>query len=639
MPTKSDMKINVAHIVQYEYNPKAVYEHGGVSDGLPILITDKQIENGLSHKVITEYAYVWHDRDVYTKDEENPNRPWVVAGKRKPKHVHIVLWFKYQYPIKSIAKWFGVSPNQIDVPKYGRTHSVFIDQCIYITHESEKQQKLGKYRYPDSAVKSNFDFRMEIDASTTSTYGSAKFKRIKSQMENAVMRGEKSLRDVYREEPDIYRIDLKRLQMLRADYLTNRAPMPEFRMNFYVSGPGGAGKDVLCEALARSFFPDRDPEDFIFRAGAQGVKLDHYDGQEVVIWSDMRGFDLIKDLSGRGNVFNVFDTHPRRISQNVKYASVNLVNQINIVNSVQPYQEFMNSLANEYTDKTGTLHTAEDKVQAYRRFPIILPISMDDINSITMLINEGFFGGSFEKFVRMENVQTNISNLIQARKLRDDQRTIVEQHETKPILDAVNDIKNREESRDDPDLFSKLMSDKKDGSKTVISAVDAEGNSVDSELADDFKKSYDAKWELEDQYYMEEMGHAYEVYLHFYEELGKILYRMYLRGSGDKSLKDFKKILGNATMRSNYEAVKNVIDIYDVFLGCDACFDKKLLDYLRDLVDTCNMAYSEYEETIRNAVKHVSQSKQIVPEGPYDGSGYINFMKGIFEYAEKRNNV
>lgn len=38
-----------------------------------------------------------------------------------------------------------------------------MDEVEYLTHESEKQQSLGKYLYPDEEVHSNFNFREAIN--------------------------------------------------------------------------------------------------------------------------------------------------------------------------------------------------------------------------------------------------------------------------------------------------------------------------------------------------------------------------------------------------------------------------------------------------------------------------------------------
>lgn len=130
-----------------------------------------------------------------------------------------------------------------------------------------------------------------------------------------------------------------------------------------------------------------------FEVGAPGSAFEGYDGQPVLIWNDRRAYDLLNELNGRGNVFNVFDTHPSRQRQNVKYSSINLANKVNIVNSVENYIHFLDGLSGEYHDKDGNLHESEmsEKIQAYRRFPLIIVIDSNkaiyDLMINKMLLN------------------------------------------------------------------------------------------------------------------------------------------------------------------------------------------------------------------------------------------------------------
>ena len=143
---------------------------------------------------------------------------------------------------------------------------------------------------------------------------------------------------------------------------------------------------MICKAIARSLYPNfHDDDDIFFEVGAKGVPFDGYDGQPVIIWNDRRAYDLLQELGGRGNVFTVFDTHPSRTKQNVKYSSVNLCNAVNIVNSVQEYKEFLDGLAGEYEEKSGRVQKAEDKGQSYRRFPFIVPLHEEDFD---LLVDE-----------------------------------------------------------------------------------------------------------------------------------------------------------------------------------------------------------------------------------------------------------
>lgn len=179
----------------------------------------------------------------------------------------------------------------------------------------------------------------------------------------------------------------QKIDSYRMKYIQQADP-PKTRLNYFITGQGGAGKDLISRALARSLYPQyENDDDIFFIVGAENSTFEGYDGQPVIIWSDFRAVDLVQCLGGRGNVFRVFDTHPTKQRQNVKYSSINLINTVNIVNSVQSYIDFLNGLAGEYVDRHGNFYKSEDKKQSFRRFPFIIPLYEEDFS---LLINKGF---------------------------------------------------------------------------------------------------------------------------------------------------------------------------------------------------------------------------------------------------------
>ena len=125
-----------------------------------ILMTEKQIQEGLSHKTITKSAYVLHDKDNYTEEDEKKN-PLLIKGTHKDDHYHIVMETKYnQMDTATIAKWFNVPENLVEVKKGA---GAFLDCVEYLTHENPKQQEKGKHLYEDSEIHTNFAFREELN--------------------------------------------------------------------------------------------------------------------------------------------------------------------------------------------------------------------------------------------------------------------------------------------------------------------------------------------------------------------------------------------------------------------------------------------------------------------------------------------
>lgn len=391
------------------------------------LITEEKIKLALKEFGECKYAYILHDKDLKEDSTE------------KPPHFHIVIQFKNPVSLFVVAKRFDILPNYIEFPK-GR--DAFGDCCEYLTHENERQQEKGKYLYSDEEVKANFDFRALVNETIE--------KRLNAELRgemtektfyfNKVRNGEMTLNDILKEDINFYYDHERELKYFRSVYLQEVAEMPAVRLNFYIFGQGGAGKDVMSRALARSLYPEIEDDSKIFYiVGNDNVLFDGYDGQPVLIWSDFRAEELLKTFGyKRGIIFKIFDTHPTKFNLNVKYGKISLINKYNIVNSVQNYRAFLNGLSGEYVDSEERVHYAEDKKQSYRRFPVIFPIRTDDFD---ILINRGFLGeGSYEEYNAICEIVGNLKAIEQL-KDKDERKKIQMQTLTIPC----SEIKKIEE--------------------------------------------------------------------------------------------------------------------------------------------------------------------------------------------------
>lgn len=388
------------------------------------MLTEDAILNVInSHSMIKRYAYINHNKDIYTSDsidkiksqikEKNPGitdfqinqiltSQNKLLGEKKKAHWHVVLESSDAIKLSQLSKWFNVSPNFFTkkTTYKGAKRNSFLDAIRYLTHEEKKQQELGKHLYPDTDIKSNFDFRSELDAEKTeiNKYGRRLNEDEKILM--AIRYDGLTLKQAQESNKILYAKNETKYRKARLNYIGDMTP-PSTRINFYVEGSGGVGKGLMSRAIARSLYPNWEDDDIFFNVGAKGAAFEGYDGQPVLIWSDRRALDFIVELHGRGNVFNVFDTHPEKLSQNVKYASINLANKYNIVNGIQPFKEFLDGLAGEYTNNNGNRYEAEDKSQSYRRFPIIIRVREYDYD---VLINKGFSENTNEYFSYEENL-------------------------------------------------------------------------------------------------------------------------------------------------------------------------------------------------------------------------------------------
>lgn len=421
-------------------------------------LSENEIIVALAHRTITRYAYVLHDKDVYTEQDEKKNKEHK-AGTEKKSHWHVEIELKNNAtePLV-IAKWFGVPENFVEIKK-GK--NAFLECVEYITHEDEKQQMLGKHRYDDSEIKSNFAFRTELAKLQKRKARLGLGASEKDMIRHSVLFEGVTLRQLCEDNPLAYIKDSAQLRSYRLEYIEKYAPLPKTRINYYVCGQGGVGKGLICRAIARSLFPNlENDEDIFFEVGAKGVPFEGYDGQPVIIWNDRRAYDLLQELNGRGNVFNVFDTHPIRAKQNVKYSSVTLCNSVNIVNSVQSYKEFLDGLAGEYAEKNGQKQKAEDKSQSYRRFPFLIPLHEEDFD---LLMNKGFYEGTreYEQYIQYKNIRGNMQRIAELCGRNEERRRQLESKAVALVTAKHNEVVDKVEKQnhtiEEIDAYEKLL--------------------------------------------------------------------------------------------------------------------------------------------------------------------------------------
>ena len=384
----SKIRKRIFNIVQYERHPKSQ----------ELLINEDKIKEALEKFGKCEYAYVLHDKDV---NED---------GTEKAKHYHIVIKTENPVSIYTIASRFDILPNFIDIPKGTDAFS----ECVkYLTHEDEKQQKQGKHRYEDEEIKSNFNFRQLIAEYELRKERNEKkaFKNDKTYYFESLRLGYMTLADVEKEDVNFYYANERNLKYFRSLYLTEKSPMPNLRINFYIFGEGGVGKDSMCRALARSLNPGLSDNECFYFVGGNKVAFDSYDGQDVIIWSDFRAKEILESFNDNlGMVYKIFDTHPQKVDLNIKYSKTTLINRYNIINSTQEYTEFLNELSGEVKLESGlVIQEGEDKKQIYRRFPMMIPIRANDFD---ILVNQGFLGtGSYFEYNEVKNIVANFGKI------------------------------------------------------------------------------------------------------------------------------------------------------------------------------------------------------------------------------------
>ena len=324
-------------------------------------------------------------------------------------HYHTVLEFPDNYVSADLlSRWFGIPSNFFEIKKTGKGRTIqdtLIDCTQYLTHETIEEQAKGKYLYPDSEIVANWPWRelLERRKDERNRYGSDLSDGERLRL--AVMFDGLSLADARAKDPRNYEKYLPILKRNRGDYLGSLKP-PQGRMNYYVYGRGGTGKDLLARGLARSLYPGKSDEEIFYEVGASGVEFDSYDGQPVIIWIDVRAGEMLKQW-GRGNVLNMLDPYPKtKKDQNVKYSNLALVNHVNILTGPDHYEDFLGGLMGGYVDRAKVEHKAENTEQIYRRIPVIIPIRESDFD---ILVNKGIMEGTreFHQYYLHERIRAN----------------------------------------------------------------------------------------------------------------------------------------------------------------------------------------------------------------------------------------
>ena len=106
-------------------------------------------------KQIVCYVYCLHDKDTYTKKDEEEGKG--KYGDPKKPHWHIYIKLKESRTFADVAKWFGIGVTFVQKIKAG----TFEGGCIYATHANSPD----KYQYPvtDAISSPGFDYAKIVE--------------------------------------------------------------------------------------------------------------------------------------------------------------------------------------------------------------------------------------------------------------------------------------------------------------------------------------------------------------------------------------------------------------------------------------------------------------------------------------------
>lgn len=279
---------------------------------LPSILEEKS-------NVIKDYAYIIHNRDTYTAEDEKANSEHK-AGMLKRPHIHLLMRFERNQTqqFNSIARWFGLEPQFVSKIKRR-----WEDAVLYLTHENAPE----KHLYSVDDVISNFNIQTIIDH--------AKERKKLDSILAQILSGE--IRE-YNKTLLIDNLTLvyqsKRINeafKIRAEHLQATAQERNTEVIF-ITGESGTGKTTLAKKIAKELNLA-----YFISSGSNDV-LDGYGQQPCLILDDVRPSCL-----GLSDLLKLLDNHTAS-SIKSRYKNKYLNCELIILTSVLDLDTFYNNV-------------------------------------------------------------------------------------------------------------------------------------------------------------------------------------------------------------------------------------------------------------------------------------------------------
>lgn len=279
-----------------------------------------------SKKCIKNYSYIIHDKDTYTKSDEEKNELHK-EGTLKPAHIHLLLRFEDNQPqdTKYIAKWFNLSENFVQ-----RINGRWLDAVMYQTHKNSPQ----KYQYSPQEVLCNFDYVATIEACENE-------KNPLSEALNGILSGH--IRE-YNKTLEIdnlllvqYAQKINEAFKVRSEHL--QATRQERQTDvIYITGASGCGKTTLAKKIAKE-----KNLDYFISSGSNDV-MDGYGQQPCLIIDDIR-----PSVLGLSDLLKLLDNHTAS-SVKSRYKNKYLNCECIILTTVLDIDTFYNNVFAEHDE-------------------------------------------------------------------------------------------------------------------------------------------------------------------------------------------------------------------------------------------------------------------------------------------------
>ena len=221
-----------------------------------------QVECGLDHNAVKDYAFILHDIDTNAD------------GSQKLPHWHIMIRFKDSVPTSSICNWFGIQPERI-----GKIRGKFADALAYLTHSNAPE----KAQYLEENVVSNFDFVAEAAAALAKTASRKRKDELIELIQSGVIREFNYTDYISATEYDRFKKSIDNAFAYRKDALMH---MDRNMTCIYIFGESSCGKTTYSKQLAIE-----KGYSFYISSGSNDP-LDGYRGEDCLILDDVRPEDF-----------------------------------------------------------------------------------------------------------------------------------------------------------------------------------------------------------------------------------------------------------------------------------------------------------------------------------------------------------
>ena len=307
-----------------------------------------------SKKCIRDYAYIIHDKDIYSETEEKRN-PEHKTGTLKTPHIHLLLRFEERQPqkLECVANWFKLETNFIN-----KIQGKWDDACLYLIHKNAPD----KYPYSSDEVKANFDYDEFLEKIEDKPNLDFIINKI---LDGSIREYNKTL-EIDNKILVSYSRIINEAFKVRSEYL--QATQKERQTEcVFVSGKSGSGKTTLAKRIATE-----NNLDYFVSSGSNDI-MDGYGQEPCLILDDIRPSSL-----GLSDMLKMLDPHTAS-SVKSRYKNKYLNCDLIILTTVLDIDNFYSKVfADQDEPVTQLKRRCRTYIQVYP--DTILISAWDDIN-------------------------------------------------------------------------------------------------------------------------------------------------------------------------------------------------------------------------------------------------------------------